>query len=139
MAGHADIFIEVYDSAIHAMSDPGGIVFKWAYQRRSKVERLAKVNAPVRSGHLRNSISASYEHVPGGVVMDVSAKAPYAVYVHEGTAPHVIGPSSAPRLVFFWVKKGRTFVGRVGQTVNHPGTKPDPFLELALEEVMHEL
>jgi hypothetical protein len=56
---------------------------------------------------------------------------PYAIYVSRGTAPHVIYGN--PLLAFFWAKTGRTMFLR---KVNHPGTKPNPYLQNALK-VLH--
>lgn len=64
----------------------------------------------------------------------VISTAPHSAAVHEGTRPHVIKAKRAPKLVFFWARKGRIFRG---DEVHHPGTPPIPFLRKALEIVMH--
>lgn len=56
----------------------------------------------------------------------------HAIWVHEGTRPHVIKPKVAPALVFFWAKAGGTV--RL-QKVHHPGTPADPFLAKGLKRV----
>lgn len=50
--------------------------------------------------------------------------------VNDGTRPHVIRPR-AKQVLRFQVG-GRTVFAKV---VNHPGTKPNPFLDRALREV----
>lgn len=50
---------------------------------------------------------------------DVTATAPYALFVDEGTRAHVILPRNAPRLVFFWARMGKWVAAK---KVNHPGT-----------------
>lgn len=57
----------------------------------------------------------------------------HALYVHNGTKPHVIVPKTAPKLVFFSAKKGRVIAVH---KVNHPGQKSQPFLANALKKAM---
>jgi hypothetical protein len=59
----------------------------------------------------------------------IQALAPYAVYVVEGTAPHEIRPVNASVLAF-------EVAGRMVFTplVRHPGTKPNPFMQRAVED-----
>ena len=54
--------------------------------------------------------------------------AEYAVYVHEGTRPHVIRPRNKQVLAFNG-REGRVFA----REVHHPGTRARPFLRNALE------
>lgn len=54
----------------------------------------------------------------------------YATYVNDGTRPHVIRPRNAQVLRF---RVGGRIV--FARKVDHPGTKPNPFLDRALEEV----
>jgi hypothetical protein len=133
----------VYDSKITAMSLPGGQVWRWAYQRRQRVLHLAKLRCPQgKTGRLRESITAYYDPAAprDHIIMQVAAETPYAAAVHEGAEPHLIYPSKSPRLVFWWEREGRKFVGRVGQPVHHPGIRhPQPFLREALEAVMRDL
>lgn len=59
----------------------------------------------------------------------VQALAPYAMYVVKGTAPHEIRPVNASVLAFM-------VGGRMVFTplVRHPGTKPNPFMQRAVED-----
>ncbi|HEU4911402.1 MAG TPA: hypothetical protein VFV76_05860, partial [Actinomycetes bacterium] len=104
----ADVEVVIYDGKIEAMTAPGGMVFKWAYQRRKRVERIAKQLCPVRSGNLRDSIEGEYTKVPNGVVMYVRAGGlstitqngrSYAVYVHEGTEGLITAHPPKPYMV----------------------------------------
>lgn len=75
-------------------------------------------------GELRDSI----EHHMEGHDLIVAAHAPYALFVELGTSAHPIdahGPWSLWSPV-----SGQYF----GSHVNHPGTKPDPFLRRALDQ-----
>ena len=91
----------------------------------------AKVLAPVRTGRLRSSIRAEPPRIFSlrGTVK-VGSDLEYAGFVNDGTAPHVIRPRRAQVLRF-------TVGGRVvfAKVVNHPGTRPNPFLDRALREV----
>lgn len=99
----------------------------------------AKVNTPVDTGALRNSHVAEPIVVRGDTVStEISAtggvKQEYAMYVHEGTKPHVIKPRR--KKVLSW--KGAE--GRVFATaVNHPGTNPRPWLRNALQQTAPRL
>ena len=55
----------------------GNVIQKTAYL----IERGAKVNAPVDTGRLRSSISASIRPMTATIAANVN----YAVFVHEGT------------------------------------------------------
>src|ERR1700733_3276861 len=79
---------------------------------------------PHEGGELKESISY---HVNDDGVLVVRADAPYAAYVETGTHPHPItahGPWS------LWSPEE----GYLGHEVNHPGTKPQPFLRKAIDQ-----
>jgi hypothetical protein len=81
--------------------------------------------APVRSGFMRDSIS---EFIGEGEAR-VGPTDPKAVFVEYGTRPHRIYPVNASCLAFF--AGGRMVFAAY---VNHPGTKPQPFVRYAAEE-----
>lgn len=123
----------IYDPVLTAMSHPGGMVFKWAYQRNKKVERLAKLYAPKDTGNMARQITSSYQKVPNGVVMYVESPAKYSIYPHEGTQDYK-----------HW-KKMRIPPG-VGTKGHRPvytyfrrGQRAKPFLTDALRAVMGAL
>lgn len=99
----------------------------------------AKVTSPVDSGALRNShvaepIKVSGDKVTTEISVEGGAKQDYAMYVHEGTKPHVIKPRR--KKVLSWKgPEGRVFA----TAVNHPGTEPRPWLRLALQETAPKL
>jgi HK97 gp10 family phage protein len=80
--------------------------------------------APWRTGKLAGSI---VKDVAEGQA-SISALASYAVYVEKGTAPHEIRPVNASVLAF--EAGGNTVFTRL---VRHPGTKPNPFMQRAVE------
>lgn len=95
------------------------------------VANSAKMKAPVKTGVLRNSITYPSAPTATGMIVrsEVVATAPYAGYVHDGTKPHVIRPRNASVLRFPG-RNGMVFAAHV----NHPGTRPRPFLRNALNE-----
>jgi hypothetical protein len=130
----ADVDIYIYDGKIILMSQPGGQIWRWAYQRRGRVERLAKVNAPIRSGELARSIEASYEPAaPHDVVMEVAATADYALFVHEGTDGPIFPRESKRLFLPAWGPFRQSFPRYVR------GQRAQPFLADALREVMRDL
>lgn len=72
----------------------------------------------------------------GDVEGRVVAVPEHAIYVHEGTIPHVIKAKPGGRLVFFWHKKGRVVSF---DKVEHPGTRANQFLVRALVRVMKRM
>jgi hypothetical protein len=100
--------------------------------RQRFIELLADVTfdtmrelAPVRTGYMRDSIR---ELISEGEAR-VGPADPKAVFVEYGTRPHVIRPVNASCLAFF--AGGRMIFTAY---VNHPGTRPQPFVRYAAEE-----
>jgi hypothetical protein len=98
------------------------------------VERLAEVayteayhGAPWKTGKLAKSIVKEVDEDGTSVIR---ALAPYAKYVVKGTAPHEIRPVNASCLKFEAAGGDVVFT----RLVRHPGTKPNPFLERAVEK-----
>lgn len=93
------------------------------------IERNAKREAPVNKGTgggtLRQSIKSK---MSGRATGEVSVEAKYAMFVHEGTRPHVIRPTRMKALAN--TREGKFF----GRLVMHPGTQPNPFLERAVKQ-----
>ena len=107
--------------------------------KRKLVERLAEVayteafyGAPWRTGKLARSI---VKEVDEDGVASIKALAPYAIHVIKGTAPHEIRPVNASCLAF--KVAGGDMVFR--KVVRHPGTKPNPFLERAVEKARDQV
>jgi HK97 gp10 family phage protein len=85
--------------------------------------------APWRTSKLAGSI---VKDVTEGEA-SISALASYAVYVEKGTAPHEIRPVNASVLVF---EVGGVVLTRL---VRHPGTKPNPFMQRAVESAREKV
>jgi len=103
--------------------------------KRKLVERLADIayaaafyGAPWKTGKLAQSIVKDV----GQGEASIQALAPYAVYVVKGTAPHEIRPVNASCLAFRASGGGMVFT----RLVRHPGTKPNPFMQRAVDETL---
>lgn len=134
----AEYRLVVYDGAIAAMSLPGGATWRWAYQRRRRIERTARQFAPSRSGQMKNSIFGYYEPArPNQIVMEVWCQSDHAIYVHEGTASPEF-PSIFPQTANFLSLPP---YGRYPHIRAHSvrGQRANPFLANALTSVMRDL
>ena len=116
-----------YVKVFHSGSGPDRHLRKKA----EAVAIMARSLAPVRSGRLKSTISASQNRDEKGRFAfgyTVSAGTGYGYYVHEGTGPSPRWPSN---------RKVMKFPGASGDTVYrdfvmHPGTPAQPFLQDAL-------
>jgi hypothetical protein len=91
----------------------------------------AKILAPVDTGRLRASIRVERRSLFGlRQRWTIGSDVDYAQMVNDGTRPHIIRPKNAKALRF--KVGGRTVYAKV---VHHPGTRPRPFLDRALNEV----
>lgn len=107
---------------------------EWADDMGPRIRSALQEEAPVRSGRLRSSIrySRSFDATQAG--MEFSTNVPYAGYVKNGTAPHLIRPVAARSL--HWVSGGHSHFARV---VHHPGTRANDFPRRALEPMKEEI
>jgi hypothetical protein len=113
-----------FDDVVQKLSGP---------LRQKLVEKLAEIawasafwNAPRRTGYLASTIVKEV----GDGEASIDALASYAVYVVKGTRPHVIRPVNASVLAFEASDGSMVFA----HMVNHPGTKPNPFMQEAAED-----
>ena len=115
----------------------GGLEFEEVAESLSEdlkqklVEKLVDIayaaafwGAPWRTGKLAGSIVKDVSEDEASI----SALASYAVYVEKGTAPNEIRPVNASVLAFE-AGGGVVFT----RLVRHPGTKPTPFMQRAVE------
>jgi len=92
-----------------------------------EIEKEAKPRTPVVTGRLRSSYQTEFRPLYGSLSPMVN----YAIYVHEGTKPHIISVKRAKVLT-----DGKIFFGKV---VHHPGTKAQPFLREGIEASMDSI
>jgi len=104
----------------------------WAGKSAPLAKGMLKAHAPFRTGALRASIADRAEASPGRMMVVLYATAPQARWVLDGTRPHLIVARNARALR--WLGPGGMGV-RFARSVRHPGTKPNPFPDRALEPI----
>lgn len=98
--------------------------------RATRVQRGARRQVGVKTGLLRRSIVKHWVDNGAGtanrgdLVIRVGSPLNYALLHHTGTRPHVIRPRPPHRALRFVVDGRVVFATKV----NHPGTKPNPYL-----------
>ena len=107
----------------------GGDFGRFLASRAAAIVIAAKVQAPVKTGMLKASIRVhSHTRTSYGQAVKVGSDLSYALYVHEGTRPHVI--IAKPGKMLRFTSKGRVVYSR---EVVHPGIKPNRYLSDNLE------
>lgn len=97
-----------------------------------QVVNRAKILAPVDTGRLRASIRVESRRLfTLRSVYTIGSDVFYAPYVNDGTRPHVIRPKSPGGTLRF--RMGGRIV--YAKYVNHPGTRPRPFLDDAIRQI----
>lgn len=100
----------------------------------------AKLRVPDKTGILKQSIQAlppTGSFASNTLEGVVSAGAPHALPVEDGTRPHEIRPRFR-RALRFPMAGGKDGFG-YAKKVDHPGTEPQPFLEPALDAKADEI
>lgn len=134
------VYVHHRPAEYHAFWSPVGMTGRWTLGQANKVAVHARMLAPkpgqsrgYATGETLTSIKVDGPTVGRtGPEARVLSSTDHAVFVHEGTLPHVIKPRYADKLVFFWRKAGRVVFR---DKVFHPGTKANPFLVNALRAV----
>lgn len=127
--GNSQVKIVLNPVAVESLTAPDNIVDRHIFSLASAIAAVAKGLAPRVTGNLAGSINTKRV---GPSLWEVIADVPYALMVNQGTPPHVIIPKSGKVLKF--PSKSGTIV--YTQKVNHPGTKPNPFMVKAMESVV---
>jgi len=128
----ADKLLEAFAKAPQAVRDHLRIAVK---SSTVDVQRVARKyhKFVTKIGSVERAVTVVFPDEMTGRVFLNPAIAKHAVFLHEGTRPHRIEPKR--RRLLRWAAplggggKGFAFA----RHVNHPGTKPDPFLYTALE------
>jgi HK97 gp10 family phage protein len=84
---------------------------------------------PVDTGRLKGSIAPDAKRDGRDFVAIVGTKTTYAKPVEFGTAPHIIRPKTKRAL--YWAGEKHPWA-----SVNHPGTKAQPYLRPALKRMI---
>lgn len=93
--------------------------------------RFAQSGAPKRTGQYAANIRSRPLTVSDGAGFEVLSPAPLGKWIQQGTRPHPIVARRVKFLRFYWPKVGRVVYFR---SVNHPGTKPNPFMAVAYKQ-----
>lgn len=100
-------------------------VTKSLFTLQSNAIKEAPANKEIGQGaRLRQSFFVLMKNKLSGKLYN---RQPYAVYVHEGTRPHII--EAREKKVLANRRTGQFF----GKVVHHPGTRPNPFFMRAIE------
>jgi hypothetical protein len=101
------------------------------------VVKVAQEKAPVVTGELKNSIGVisvsdteaivGHTNIDRIVVTHNYEHIIYPIFVHEGTAPHIIEPKNKKALA--WGKGGNIIIRK---KVKHPGTRAQPYFDEAI-------
>ena len=100
-------------------------------QASSDLFAFSIAEAPNDKGQLAQSIELRFDGLLTSFIGTADSKCPYAKFVYMGTKAHKIGTKNKKSLRFY---TGGSFVFR--NNVNHPGTKPNPYLLKTYE--LHE-
>jgi hypothetical protein len=108
----------------------GGAVNPKKGARRPVKRRHSQSGEPPRlgTGMLKRSLFTKVDRQK--LAAWVATKLKYGVYMERGTRPHVITPSRRSVLVFAGqsTQKGGRWAWQFTKRVQHPGTKPRPFM-----------
>ena len=106
---------------------PIEVAQKFIERLAGETEAAMFFEAPWRSGKLAQSIVKQVDKLEASVGPSVF----YAGFVESGTAPHEIRPIRARVLAFKGAEGKMVFA----PLVNHPGTKPNPFMQRTLGKI----
>jgi hypothetical protein len=134
------VYIRHPPAEARAFHSPNGMVGRWVTKKTHEVAAHSIAQAPkpgqgrgYATGELARGISPERTVVGRkGPESRVVSGSDHSVFVHEGTAPHVIRPRRKEQLVFFWRKTGHVVFRDM---VRHPGTPSNKFLLNALRAV----
>lgn len=143
------IYVEHVPAMERLRRSPTGHVGRYITKqtRQTRFNAHAGVPKPGGPGGGRTKINFSTGQLMAGIRHEVVinngelegrviAIPDHALFVHEGTPPHVIKAKRAPNLVFFWHKVGHVVAFK---KVNHPGQPPNPFLLDGLKRAFNRI
>ncbi|MDG4796955.1 hypothetical protein [Micromonospora sp. WMMD1082] len=131
----ADVRIDLHAGEIRKLLyGPVGPVVRFVRSVARKVRTRAVLTCPVDTGRLRSAhreeVGVRLGQVYGFVHNDVE----YAAAVHDGGGAHVIRPHRAGGFLRFEAGGQVVFT----TLVNHPGTRAQPWLREAMEDVARQ-
>jgi len=84
-------------------------------------------NTPIGKSRVKGGLRNSWHDKISGFSGLIYSDKHYAIYVHEGTAAHIIRPKNGQALM--WPGAAHPY-----RVVHHPGTKANPFVTRTLEK-----
>lgn len=105
-----------------------GDLWKWLHIRGERAVAGAKAKVGVKTGRLKASIHMRHLGNITGQYLWIGSERDHALVHHNGSRPHQIRPNP-PKQVLAFTKGSRLIVTK---QVNHPGTKPNPYLSSQL-------
>lgn len=126
--------VKIYDDKLRMeLNTSSGVLWGWI-ERKLKPLMLtdARQMVGVRSGALRRNIRWYHLGNFYGQYFGLRADLPYALLHHTGTRPHKITANNPDGMLVF-VSRSRVLVHT--PSVNHPGTKPNPYLSRTLRHI----
>lgn len=123
----ATVNLQLNQAEIARLAAPGQPANKQCRIAAEAVAVLARRTAPRETGRLAGSIKVHRLGNGWAVIADTE----YALFVHEGTRPHLIVARNA-KVLRFDMNGNAVFAAKV----KHPGTKAQPWLVRALEQVV---
>lgn len=111
------------------LRSPSGAVARDALRRGRRVQELARVLAPKRTGRLAESIDVNLRIRSGGIVVEIGTHVDYALFQHDGTGIYGRGRpirARAGKVLVFTIGGNKIYTRQVKGA---PATK---FLERAI-------
>ena len=84
-------------------------------------------NTPIGKSRTKGGLHGSWHDKVSGFQGMIYTDKHYAIYVHEGTRPHIIRPKNGRALM--WPGAPHPY-----RMVHHPGTKANPFVTRTLDQ-----
>lgn len=91
---------------------------------------------PVDTGRLSRATTVTHIQSRNRIVWEAKVDVPYAEAQAFGARPHVIFPTRAQALRFYWGKAGRVVYFK---KVNHPGNQANPWWKNSLRDQRQRL
>jgi len=114
----------------YTLKNSVGPVGRHLYKRALIIQAGARAQVGFKTGKLKASIHIMQNRTPlGQEVWIGSPIKEYALIHHNGSKPHVILPRAVGGKLVFMGNSGGRMRLIVTDRVNHPGTKPNPYLK----------
>lgn len=133
----AGVFIENPIGMAQLLIGPHSDCGRFLHERAGRLRDVQLAGAPRQTGKMAEKIGVGdFKMTERGMEISVGVDpggriAGYADYVSRGTRPHIIRPRKPKGMLAFKVA-GRTVFAR---HVNHPGTRPNPYLTRFMDEI----